>query len=205
MSQLRLFVPAVMLLLSLSQSVFAGPVTALFYSSGEQSWVGGGETVQVTPDDGFSITANLNHAAGVSFSINDFSSNNFWDSRWWYLDFAAPAAAQLQVGSYQNATRFPFQSPTAAGLSFSGNGRGDNTLTGNFEVLQADYAADGSILAFAANFIQYDEGITSWWNIGGIRYNSDVAIGSTTAVPEPSSLMLLAMGLFGFIVLRRKA
>lgn len=200
MSKFRLFFPVATLLLSLSQSVFAGSITSLFYTSSDESWVGGGETVKVTEVDGFSFNANRNFDQGVSFSINDFYTNNPWDARWWYLDFSASGNTPLQVGVYQNATRFPFQSPDQAGLSFVGNGRGDNTLTGSFEVLQADYAADGSILAFAANFIQYDEGFSSWWNIGGIRYHSDVGID----VPEASSFILLLIGVCGLVTARRR-
>lgn len=178
-------------LLLLPVQVFAA--TALYYTSSPQSWVGHGETVLVTPDQGFEFKASRNFDNGVSFAINDFSTNpNFQTTRWWYLDFAAPNDAPLGVGTYLHATRFPFQALDAPGLSFSGNGRGDNMLTGNFSVLEAVYAQDGAVLSFAADFLQYDEGFKSWWNIGAVRYNSSVAI---PAVPEASTSALLVVGL----------
>jgi len=170
----------------------AEAATEFFYTSSPQSWVGGGETVSVTPLAGFAFTTARNFDNGVSFSINDFSTNpNFQLTRWWYLDFAAPADAPLAVGTYQGATRWPFQAAANPGLSFSGNGRGNNTLTGSFNVLEVTYGAGGSVMSFAADFVQYDEGFQSWWNIGSIRFKSDVPI---TAVPEPSAMLLFGMG-----------
>lgn len=168
----------------------AAAATELYYTSSPQSWVGGGETVSVTPADGFDFVASRNFDNGVSFSIDDFASNpDFQETRWWYLDFAAPFSAPLTVGSYQGATRFPFQEDDEPGLSFTGNGRGDNTLTGWFNVLEVAYAPDGSVLFFAADFMQYDEGFQAWWNLGSIRYNSDIP-----AIPEPGTLALFGLG-----------
>jgi hypothetical protein len=202
MVKFRFYSLTIGLVLALSSSAFASPITSFFFNSSPSSWVGGGGALEITPDDNFVFSASRNFDQGVSFSINDFGINpDFWSTRWWYLDFASADGSPLQVGSYENATRFPFQAPGVAGLTFAGNGRGDNTSTGSFEVLQADYAADGSVLAFAANFTQYDEGIKEWWNVGGIRYNATVS----TSVPEPSSLVILMMGLAGLVFARRKA
>lgn len=182
---------ALITLLLLPVQAFA--ITALYYTSSAESWVGNGETVLVTPVGGFEFTASRNYDNGVSFAVNDFNTNpDFWSTRWWYIDFVAPNDAPLAVGTYLNATRFPFQAPSSPGLAFIGNGRGNNTLTGSFSVLEASYAQDGAVLSFAADFLQYDEGIQSWWNIGAIRYNSSVAI---AAVPEPSTSLLLLVGL----------
>lgn len=177
--------------------------TALYYTSSPESWVGHGETVLVTPDQGFEFTATQNFDNGVSFAVNDFSTNpDYWATHWWYLDFAAPNMDPLTVGTYLGATRFPFQSLGEPGLNFSGNGRGNNTLTGQFSVLEANYALDGSILSFAADFKQYDEAFESWWNVGSIRYNSSIPI---SPVPEPSTLALLFAGVaVTFIVSRGK-
>jgi hypothetical protein len=176
--------------------------TEFFYTSSPQSWVGAGQTVSVTPISGFVFTPSRNYDNGVSFSINDSTTNpNFGAQRWWYLDFSAPHNAPLVVGTYQGATRWPFQATTAPGLSFSGNGRGNNTLTGSFNVHEISYGADGTVLSFAVDFVQYDEGIQSWWNVGSIRFNSDVPI---TAVPEPSALLLLSLGAAGVITVARR-
>jgi Bacterial Ig-like domain (group 2) len=76
----------------------------------------------------------------------------------WSLDLAAPQGQQLVPGTYLNATLWPFQAPTVPGLSFSGDGRGCNTLSGQFTVTDAVYAADGSVQRFSATFEQHCEG-----------------------------------------------
>jgi hypothetical protein len=76
----------------------------------------------------------------------------------WTLDLAAPQGQQLGPGTYLNATRYPFQAPTVPGLSFSGDGRGCNMLSGQFTITDVVYGADGSIQRLIANFEQHCEG-----------------------------------------------
>jgi hypothetical protein len=102
-------------------------------------------------------------------------------SRYWNLELAAPKDASLSVGSYANATRWPFQETTAPGLTFSGNYRGNNRLTGSFNILESNVADDGTF-SFAVDFLQYDEESTNAWIKGAIRYNSEVPVNLT---PEP--------------------
>ena len=85
------------------------------------------------------------------------------------------------MGSYANATRWPFQETTAPGLDFSGNHRGNNRLTGSFNILESNVADDGTF-SFAVDFLQYDEESTNAWIKGAIRYNSEVPVNLT---PEP--------------------
>jgi len=49
------------------------------------------------------------------------------------------ANATLVPGTYLNATRYPFQAANVPGLDVSGEGRGSNTLTGQFTIVQALY------------------------------------------------------------------
>ena len=77
-------------------------VTAFYYTSSPESWVGHGETVLVTPSHGFEFTASRNFDNGVSFAINDFNANpDFQASLWWYSTFPhrmmprSPSAATL--------------------------------------------------------------------------------------------------------------
>jgi hypothetical protein len=72
---------------------------------------------------------------------------------------------------YELATRFPFQAATVPGLSVSGEGRGCNTLTGRFEVLEVTYGPSGEVLTFAADFAQHCEGMGPALT-GSIRYNA---------------------------------
>lgn len=154
----------------------------LSYLSSPYSWVGGGETVSVSSEDGFAITA-YPSGNGIAFAINDFASNpDFQTTRWWNLNLSTGQEQPLTVGSYAGATRHPFNEPGTPGLDFSGNGAGNNTLTGSFEVLETNLADDGTLLSFAADFVQYDEGSKNGWSKGAIRFNSDLPI---TLTPEP--------------------
>ena len=163
-----------------------------FYTSSPSSHVGGGETVTVTTSDGFDFDIMRNSNQGVSLWISDVLNNpDFQSHRWWSLDFAGPMDQPLQVGHYGNATRYPFQDNSVPGLNFSGNGRGNNELTGYFDVLEVNYDGSGNVLAFAADFTQYDENIQHNWNIGSVRYNSSLPV---TVVPEPLSSTLFIVG-----------
>jgi hypothetical protein len=116
-------------------------------------YIGQGEFKQYGPDDGtFTVTPiGENQGVRVFFRGNDVGT-------WWDLYFAAPEIDAIQAGPYPEATRHPFQSPTKPGLSVSGSGRGCNTLIGEFDVLEVEFAPDGSISRFAAAFEQHCEG-----------------------------------------------
>lgn len=158
----------------------AQAATSLSFLSSPYSYVGGGETVSAGPDNGFDIGVH-----GDPFTMLSFSIAEPWTpeglSRYWNLELAAPEGASLSVGSYANATRWPFQETTAPGLTFSGNYRGNNRLTGSFNILESNVADDGTF-SFAVDFLQYDEESTNAWIKGAIRYNSEVPVNLT---PEP--------------------
>ena len=158
----------------------AQAATLLSFLSSPYSFVGGGETVSAGPDNGFDIGVE-----GDPFTMLRFSIAEPWTSeglsRYWNLELAAPQGASLAIGSYANATRWPFQETTAPGLTFSGNYRGNNRLTGSFNILESNVADDGTF-SFAVDFLQYDEESTNAWIKGAIRYNSEVPVNLT---PEP--------------------
>ena len=99
--------------------------TFLSLDSQPGDYIGQGQQQTLTTVDG-SFTATRNFDNGVSVSFNG-------GTQFWSLDFAAPNAAALAVGTYEGATRFPFQSPTEPGLDVAGDGRGCNELTVNFQ------------------------------------------------------------------------
>lgn len=76
----------------------------------------------------------------------------------WNLAFEAPAGQQLQPGTTYQAERWPFQSADEAGLEVFGQGRGCNTLTGSFTILDATYGPFGYLESFHATFEQHCEG-----------------------------------------------
>ena len=90
---------------------------------------------------------------------------------WWSFDFWAPNNARFVPGTtYTGATRFPFNSSSQPGMDVSGNGRGSNTLTGNFTVLQAEYSNAGTLTRFSVQFEQHSEGKTPALR-GTLRFN----------------------------------
>ncbi len=89
--------------------------------------------------------------------------------------FAAPAKQKLKVGTYDFATRLPFQQSYQPGMNVSGDGRGCNSLSGKFVVRQVDYNSDGSIKDMAIDFVQHCE-MRSSAMYGALRYHSDVPV-----------------------------
>ena len=148
---LRKTVLAVATLLISTSGAYA-QTTLLSLNSQPGDYIGQGQQRTWTAADGrFSAQNNFDNGVSLSFSGND-------PSVWWYLDFAAPGNLRLAPGVYEHATRFPFQQATVPGLNVSGEGRGCNTLTGRFEVLEATYGPSGEVLTFAADFEQHCEG-----------------------------------------------
>lgn len=113
----------------------------------------------------------------VSGSVTTIDGNH-----WWYVDFAAPNGEPLAVGSYTGATRYPFQDLSEPGLSLSGDGRGCNTLTGQFDVTEAEYNPDGTPVVFDVTFEQHCEG-GSAAAYGRFRYESDGPTATDTTAP----------------------
>ena len=64
----------------------------------------------------------------------------------------------IKVGYYGDLRRFPFHNPIKGGLSWYGNGRGCNTLTGWFAVDKAIYTGT-TLTAIDIRFEQHCEGL----------------------------------------------
>lgn len=125
--------------------------TALVMDSPQGDYVGAGLNHYYTLSNGtFSAVKNSDNGVSIHFSGSGHS---------WYLDFAAPGDALLTPGTYNGATRFPFQSSNQPGLDVYGDGRGSNTLTGSFVVKEITYGANNTIVAFDATFSQRSEGL----------------------------------------------
>ncbi|MES2366828.1 MAG: hypothetical protein V4563_13200 [Pseudomonadota bacterium] len=136
----------------------------------------------------------------------------------WTFEFVAPTydtqtntntGTPLHVGMYLNATRYPFNSPTTAGMSIYGNGRGDNISDGWFNVLDVAFDGSGNLLRLAVDFKQYDETNTMSGPglFGSLRYNdSGIALNTTgvAPVPVPAAAWLFGSGLLGLIGISRR-
>jgi hypothetical protein len=180
-------------------SVFSGHVyanTALYYSSAPQSEVGWGESIYVTPADGFEFVSRECSFQVMTFWINNIDSNpGSLTDRLWMIEIAAPFNEILQPGHYGNINTLLSREESQPAFEILSDKGGNYVVGGFFDVYEAVYDVDGVVMSFAADFTQYDNGIESEWTIGSIRYNSDYPI------PEPSTFALLLAGLpfLGFI------
>jgi VCBS repeat-containing protein len=163
-------------------------VTSLYLNSQPGDYIGQGQTLSYTPAGG-TFTASRNYDNGVS--VNYQSATDL--GTYWFTDFAAPGNATLVPGYYGNAARFPFQGGNQPGLSVSGEGRGSNTLTGNFTVLDAVYDSSGNVLQFDATFEQHSEGATPAL-FGEVKYNVPSGPGGVLANDtDPEGQVLTAI------------
>jgi Family of unknown function (DUF6299) len=136
-----------------SWSSTANAQTFLKFTSEPGDYIGGGQTATFTPtDSGFNTMISSDNR---EIAIHISPSSSFWS-----LHLTAPSGTKLLPGVYEGATRWPFQAAPTPGLDFSGDGRGCNTLTGKFEVLEAVYAPFGYVERFHATFEQHCEGST---------------------------------------------
>jgi VCBS repeat-containing protein len=140
--------------------------TLLFLNSQPGDFVGGGKAQTFTPATG-TFKASRNFDNGASIDYQGFAD----PGSFWFLDFAAPGNVPLVPGHYANAARFPFQASNQPGMDVSGEGRGSNTLTGNFTVTEAVYGVSGEVLSFGASFEQHSEGAAPAL-FGEVRYNA---------------------------------
>jgi len=154
-----------------------GTITGIQYASQPGDFIGQGEQRLLDASSGFTLTPSRNSSGGVSFRIE--SASELWN-----LDLSGPAHAPLAVGSYENAVRFPFETGLSPGISLTGRGRGCNTVSGRFDVLEVAYAADGRVTRFAADFAQHCEGGAPAL-FGQIRYNANTPINTAPVLPAP--------------------
>ena len=181
------------------------PTSATIYLDGQAgSWVSGAlPAPQVTWTQGSNGTVSTYihpywHDAVVISIFNATTS--------WQFAFAAPTndpAGGLSsgnvpgVGYYANAVRWPFEPYNQPGMEVSGNGRGENTLTGWFDILDLQLNAAGTeITSVAIDFDQWGgtEAQSGPSLYGSIRINSDLPV-DLRPVPEPSTWLLMSLGL----------
>lgn len=171
---------------ALSAAPAFGQQTILHFKSDPGDFIGLGQEVTLTTDE-VDFFAFSNFGNSVHFFIHNFSRPLPPEFIFWSADFAPPQGMELVEGVYENATRWPFQDPTDPGLSFSGQGRGCNTLTGRFEVLEAIYdPVTGNVINFAVDFEQHCEGGIPAL-LGFLRFNSFVPL--PVLIPPKISLL----------------
>ena len=144
--------------------------TSLQLQSDAGDYIGVGRTYTYTQANAvITVTAN---AAHLSIGIRG--------DEWWFGDFQGPSAAsRLEPGPYVDLQRYPFDDPAKGGLSWSGEGRGCNTLSGGFTVDSVTYVGD-ALTAIDLSFEQHCEGATAALH-GTIHWRAD----DTTTPPGP--------------------
>lgn len=154
-----------------AQAVTSG---SLSFSGDPGDYITGGLSYSYSTDAGDVLTVSSNNENSVvEIAVTGYNGD------WWYLDLAAPSGQSLAPGTYTGATRYPFNG-AGPGLSLFGNGRGCNTLTGSFTVLDAAYGINGYVQTFDATFEQHCEG-------GDPAARGEVHIANP---PPPSALTL---------------
>jgi uncharacterized delta-60 repeat protein len=149
----------------------AAASTSLVMTSQKGDYIGQGQSYNYTPANATITASVLNGGVETNaVEVHVTAPNNDY----WYLDFAAPNQARLVPGTYTGATRWPFQAAGVPGLDIAGEGRGSNTLTGQFTVIQALYDAQGNITAFAADFTQFGDNSKSSLS-GRVMYDSSLS------------------------------
>jgi hypothetical protein len=148
------------------------------YVTGDQSWAYDptNSTIDATVSpDGNTVQVNID--AGT----------------FWTVDFAAPQGQALTAGTtYDNAARYPFQSPTQPGLSLYGNGAGCNTVTGSFTVNSATFGPHGWIQSFDATFTQHCEGSTTSAATGEVTLNNGPAPAGLAVTVTPDAAITVS-------------
>ncbi|WP_133903488.1 hypothetical protein [Actinophytocola oryzae] len=140
-------------LVAVAAPAAAAPVEygTLTFSGDPGDYISGGNSYEYDTLDGDALNVSSDARALVSISVDSTTGD------WWYLDFAAPNGQQLTSGATYTATRYPFNG-TGAGFDLSGNGRGCNTLTATFTVIEATFDASDEVESFHASFEQHCEG-----------------------------------------------
>jgi hypothetical protein len=124
-------------------------VTAFDLTSDPGDYIGQGLTYHYVPTN-----ASLAGGGGRTLAWVGVSGNN---GDWWGGVFQAPTGDILAPGStYPNATRYPFNNG-GAGLDWSGNGRGCNTLTGWFAVDEIAFTEREEVRYLRIRFEQHCE------------------------------------------------
>jgi hypothetical protein len=175
----------------------AGLVGAFALPAAAQAQVLGTGSFSMSGDSGDYITQGLSYsysaAAGDSLGVTGgpgiISLNiDGANGDWWSLHLEAPEGQTLQPGTYEGATRWPFND-TGAGLDVSGNGRGCNELTGSFVIKSYRPGTNGDVDELLATFEQHCEGAAP-------ALRGTVSIGSPTPPPLDLGLAVSPDGTF---------
>lgn len=149
-------------------SVIADPTSSsiLYFRSQSGDYIGQGKQQVVLAPNGMFADAFASRPSYLHYFTNTQDS--------WTLDLAGDDGRPIHVGAYENATRAPFSAP-GNGVDFGGAGRGCNTITGRFDVLDIAYDNNGKVTRLAVDFEQHCEGMVPAL-LGSLRYKSALPV-----------------------------
>lgn len=159
--------------------------TSISLVSDSGDYIGIGGNYNYTPANA-NITVNASNGL-ISVSV---AGNQDWSGT-----FKLPTGVNtFQTGNqYTGLARYPFNDPAKGGLSWYGEGRGCNTLTGSFTVDGATYA-NGSLDSIIMHFEQHCEGGLAALR-GQIQWTShDTTVPAGPVNPPPAGLWSAASG-----------
>ncbi len=155
----------------------------VYLESQPGDYIGAGGTYTYTPNTALiSTSATDGH---LSIAIEG-------DERWTGDFQAMNVVSVLEAGYYGDLQRYPFHNPVKGGLSWSGEGRGCNTLTGWFVIDSVTYDG-GALAAIELRFEQHCEGGGPALN-GAIRWDVNDTATLGPVVPPPAGLWAPATG-----------
>jgi len=142
----------------------------LYLESTSGDYIGGGRRYLYTRAN---ATLNVS-ASGAHLGVNIGGDQN------WSGDFQGlQAMTALTAGYYDGLQRYPFNNPVLGGLSWSGEGRGCNQLSGWFVIDSISYS-NGSLSALDLRFEQYCDSNSAPLH-GKLHWTAN----DTTAAPGP--------------------
>ena len=146
-----------------------GGRTRLVMTSDSGDYIGGGRSYSYTPEN--AVIAAGGTRRGVGFGI-DAANGEYWSGR-----FSPADGDIIAPGRYTGATRDAFRG-SGPGIEVTGNGRGCNTIKGEFTVNEATFDPDGRLRTIALDFVQHCEGGTP-----ALRGTWEYRAGDTTPPP----------------------
>ena len=146
--------------------------TAVTLSSDAGDYIGAGRGYSYSQADSLIVVA----ANGGLLTVSISGDEN------WGAEFQLPDTyTQLEAGVYTNLTRYPFHDSAVGGLSWSGEGRGCNALTGTLTIDEVVY--DGTnLVSIDLSFEQHCEGDVAALR-GDIYWNAN----DVTSPPGPDT------------------
>ena len=128
--------------------------TYVTMSSDKGDWVGQGIASRVWEEHSASVTVS-GDLSWLTVRVAGGSSGETYR-----LEFAAPPGEQLRPGLYRSVQRAAFRQPGHGGLDVHGEGRGCNTVAGQFDVKELVTSAAGNVKRLWITYVQHcDRGV----------------------------------------------